>query len=379
MIKHFKRIAGVILSVAYFALLNSCEPFESYQIIDVDPPAFQDHIDSLEAMEIVSELTALMNEKELLGMQICVAHQQHGFWSVSLGTTGPDQEDSIENDHVLRIGSVTKIYTATLIFRLIEDGYLQLEQDISEFFPNENHMEDVTIEQLLAHTSGIRDIFTMTSVLVNASNFPDKQWDPHQVAKACMKKQLLFEPGTDYSYSNTNYIILGLIAEQVSGMTLAQLYNAYIFNPLELEQTCFVPYERIPGNLISGFVHHYALSLTEWYPSVPGNTSWPTLAYSSGAMVTSAMELAAFLNHLLSGDLLLPQSMEEMTGGTDGRGKGLASIGINGNAWFGHEGEITGFESMALFQPETGWIITVITNTTPFHIKEAVSIIEKRI
>ena len=96
-------------------------------------------------------------------------------------------------------------------------------------------------------------------------------------------------------------------------------------------------------------------------------------------MVTTATELAAFLNHLLRGEILTPHSMEEMIGSTDGRGKGLARIGINGHTWYGHEGEITGFESMALFQPETGWIITVITNTTPFRVKEAVNIIESKL
>ncbi len=371
---------GILFRIPFFSLLFalfvSCEKFDAYedhQAVTMSAPAW---IDSVKAAEMQEELINIMNNNELLGLQVCVAHRDRGSWSLSLGTTDPEQKDPVENHHVFRIGSVTKVYTAALIFRLIEEGYLELDQAVTEFYPRMTNVEHVLVRHLLEHTSGIRDIFTMPAILINASNFPDKQWDPFQLATTCMKKSLLFEPGSEYSYSNTNYILLGLIAEEVTGSMLSALYREYLFDPLGLSETRFVPYVPAPDELISGYVHHYALSFREWFPTTPENRSWPTLAFSAGAMVTSATELAVFVKGLFGREIVSAESLDAMTGIRDGREKGLQRISVNGTACYGHEGEITGFESMAIFHPDSGRIIVVCSNTTPFHVKEAIEVID---
>lgn len=375
----FRHLSWITVLPVFVALFVSCEKFDVYGDLPDDNKTVPVWMDSTKAADLLSELTRTLNDNEILGLQVCVAHSRQGSWSFSLGTTTPAQVDPVEDDHVFRIGSVTKIYTAALIFRLIEDGYLDLNKPLTAFYSGIANVEGITVRHLLAHTSGIRDIFTMPAILINASNFPDKQWDPNQLAKTCMNKPLHFEPGSDYSYSNTNYILLGLIAEEVTGRQLAELYNEYLFDSLGLSNTRFVPYEPSPPELITGFVHHYALSFRAWYPTAPENISWPTLAFSSGAMVTTATELAAFIRYLFGGELLSAESLDAMISMNGGREKGLQRISVNGKTWYGHEGEITGFESMTLFHPDTEWVIAVCSNTTPFRVKEAVRVIDSKL
>jgi len=377
--KIVKRNSTIFFLIVLVTLLSSCEEFEEYTYYPKENIPVSDGIDSAKASALLYDLTELLNSNELLGIQVCVAHNQQSIWSASLGTLDPGQSVPVKNHHLLRIGSVTKIYTATLIMRLVEEGYLSLETNIADFYTQNTNIKEVTVQHLMEHTSGIRDIFTMPAILINATNFPDKQWNPRQLAKTCMEKSLHFEPGSDYSYSNTNYILLGLIAEKVTGIKINELYSKYITEPLGLADTRFVPYDPPPSNLISGYVHHYALSFLEWYPTEPENISWSTLAFSAGAMVTTATELATFMQYLFSGEIVSPESLEAMKGLSNGKGKGLVSTNINGTPYYGHEGEITGFESMVLYQPETGWTIAVCSNTTPFQVKEAVRIINSQL
>ena len=296
-----------------------------------------------------------------------------------MGFTNLDQTRLLNEDHILRIGSVTKIYTASLIMRLMEEGYFTLDSQISEYFPQHDHVSEVTILDLLQHTSGITDIFTIPAIFINASHFPDKQWDLHQLAETCMNKPLHFEPGSGQSYSNTNYIILGLIAEQVTGEPLAELFTEYLFGPLDLKNTFFVPYQESPAQLISGYVHHYALSLKEWYATDPENTSWSTLAFSAGAMVTNASGLSSFMHHLFIQGLVSQASLDQMTEFSGRRGPGLVRMNVNERIYYGHEGEITGFESVTGYNPENGWTISICCNTTPFRVKELLDQIDARL
>ena len=102
-----------------------------------------------------------MNGKELLGVQACLTDILGNSWKVSMGATEPDQVNPLLDHHLLRIGSVTKIYTTALIMKLMEDEYPTLDQETSEYFPGRENVDGVTIRNLLNHSSGIADIFTI--------------------------------------------------------------------------------------------------------------------------------------------------------------------------------------------------------------------------
>jgi D-alanyl-D-alanine carboxypeptidase len=161
-----------------------------------------------------------------------------------------------------------------------------------------------------------------------------------------------------------------LIAEEVTGEKISQLYDEYIFSPLNLSSTALVPYPNLPDGLINGYVHHFALSLKEWYTNEPENTAWSTLAFTAGAMISNATELSLFTYHLFNGNIISDESLEEMSEFRANKGLGLSRINVNGDYYFGHEGEITGFESITAFNPEKKVVISICCNTTPFNVND---------
>ena len=327
-------------------------------------------------MNITETVCHTLNDNELIGIQVSIRDSLNEEWNISGGAVDLAQQVDMENQHILRIGSVTKIFTATLILKLIEENHLQLDQPLSDFYPEQDNIAGITIRHLLNHSSGIIDLFSIPSIFISASNFPGKHWDPNPIVEVCMNKDLRFTPGSDYSYSNTNYLLLGLLAEQITDKDIDQLFGEYILAPLDLNSTYLVPYMPVPTALTNGYVHRFALSLQEWYVTEPENTAWATIGFTAGAMASNASDLSAFLFHLFNGDILNETSLTLMTTFNEDHGFGLFRIKVNDQYYWGHEGEITGFESIAVFNPTTRTIISICCNTTPFKINNLLNEID---
>lgn len=355
----------------------SCEQFEDYRCLTDNELNTSNFVNDEKAKEIADEVCNTLNSNELTGIQVSIIDSIGERWGFSIGSTDLKHNQSLEDYHILRIGSVTKIYTATLILKLVENNYLQLDQYLSDFYPEFENAKEITIRNMLNHSSGIVDVFSIPSIFISATNFPDKQWNSNNLAETCLSKKLNFSPGTRTEYSNTNFILLGLIAEKTSGNKMPQLYKEYIINPLNLKNTYFVPYENHPPELVNGYVHHYALSLSEWYTNEPDNTSWATIGYTAGAMVSNAAELADFTYQLFKGNIINQASLAQMTSFFGNKGLGLFTINVNNNTYWGHEGEITGFEAITAYNPETKVVISITCNTTPFDIYELLNAIDK--
>ncbi len=345
-----------------------CEKYDAVDCIPEKNMTTTSLVTSEIAEQISMTVCNTMNENELIGIQLSIVDSIGEKWSLSIGSTDVKQKDQLENYHVFRIGSVTKIYTATLVLKLIEKGFLQLDQNLSEFYPSFKDAEKIQVKHLLDHSSGIKDIFSIPSIFISSSSFPDKKWNPNRLAEECLQHNLGFEPGSKHAYSNTNFILLGLIAEEATGKKLPELYNEYMFNPLGLENTFFVPYEPHPVEMSNGYVHHFALSLSEWYTNEPDNTSWSTAGFSAGALASNASDVSSFTYQLFRGNVLTRNSLNTMTDFSDKNGLGLFKISVNGSFYWGHEGEITGFEAITAYHPERKVVISICCNTTPFNI-----------
>jgi D-alanyl-D-alanine carboxypeptidase len=189
------------------------------------------------------------------------------------------------------------------------------------------------------------------------------------------QQKLHNQPGAEYSYSNTNYILLGLIAEQITGQEMAALYRQRILEPLELYSTYFVPYEPAPENLISSFDRDL-IPLPGFFELDPDGVSAATAAYTSGAMVSTAEDLVKFYDGLFSGKLLAPASLDAMTtffdasdSGTPqltGYGLGVFSLEVNGEEVWASLGEFIGSMTMLAYSPSEKDIVAVIGNLSIF-------------
>lgn len=247
-----------------------------------------------------------------------------------------------------RIASLTKSYVATVVLQLVGEGKLSLgdsvEMRLPGVVPNDG---TITIRQLLNHTSGLFDFAADPRVLkpyLNG-NF-GYHWPPRKLLRIAVSHKPLFSPGAGYAYSSTDYIVLGLIVEAVSGNTLGTELSGRIFRPLGLRATAFPTTPRIA----SPYAHGYYVFAKPPATDVSGVSPFP---WAAGAMVSTGAEVLSFYRALLSGRLLEPKLLTAMKKTIpEGRrtdipgsryGLGLERFPTScGPAW-GHNGAIAGY------------------------------------
>jgi D-alanyl-D-alanine carboxypeptidase len=253
-------------------------------------------------------------------------------------------------DH-FKIASLTKSYTAAVILQLVGEGKLRLNQSVEHWLPGlVPNGDGITIRNLLQHTSGLFDFEADERVLQPylQGDF-GHYWSPLELVQMALSHEPLFPPGADQSYSNTNYVLLGMVVEAIDGKSIGEALNDRLFEPLGLDETS---YPTEPG-LPSPYAHGY-LALGDG-PPVDVTGISPSLSPASGAIVATAVDVSDFYRALLSGDLLKPKLLRAMKAtipvGTPGDipgqryGLGLERFPTScGPAW-GHNGAVPGYLS----------------------------------
>ena len=296
--------------------------------------------------------------------------QDERSYTVAVGYADKVKKVPMRASDIYPIGSTTKSYTAVVVMHLVAQGRIRLDAPVSTYLPG--LLPDgkrITVRELLSHTSGLYDFandprFT-APYLHGKLGFA---WTPRQMVGFAARKQLLFSPGSKFSYSNTNYIVLALLAERVGGESYAKQLREYIFRPLELSHT------SLPAdNKILPDVHGYTGLIAQdgGAGSAPVDTAalTPAFAWSVGGIRATAEDVADFYRGLLSGKLLPKAQVQAMevtapTGGayglglmpTDARayGWGPFTKAINatcGRAW-GHGGEFPGYYQLPISSPD---------------------------
>ncbi|MGI5324785.1 serine hydrolase domain-containing protein [Actinomadura nitritigenes] len=260
----------------------------------------------------------------------------------------------VPSDSAFRIGSVTKPFVATVVLQLVGEGRVALDAPVERYLPGviRGHGNDgrrITVRQLLQHTSGLPDYLdyvTPQDILKD----PLAHHDLRDMVDVAIAHRRVFKPGADWKYSNTNYLVAGLLIESVTGHPYGDEIRRRIIEPLGLNATSApVDDPSIPGPHPRGYVRPGEgaplMDVTEINPSVAG---------PGGGMISNASDLGRFLGALLDGRLLRPAELREMmrtrpTGNTDGRayGLGLESRPLPcGGLYWGHTGDMLGFETV---------------------------------
>jgi D-alanyl-D-alanine carboxypeptidase len=253
-----------------------------------------------------------------------------------------------------RVGSVTKPFVATVVLQLVAEGRLSLQDTVERWLPGTlPYGDQVTIRQLLNHTSGVPD--NSLEPLVVLYTFPhgrSRAWTPRELVALIADQPPDFPPGTGWSYSNTGYVLAGMIVEAVTGHKLGQELARRIFRPLGLHDT-FFPVNRpdIPGPNPRG----YSLPLVdEAGPLLDFTVYNPSLAWGAGNLISDLADLERFFRALLGGRLLPPRLLAAMTTPVDtgvpgyGYGLGLEMIQTPSGRLIGHGGAIPGFDNIVL-------------------------------
>ena len=262
------------------------------------------------------------------------------------------------------IGSISKQFTATAVLMLAEDGKLSLDDPVSRFIPDLTRADQVTIRQLLSHTSGYQDYWPQDYV----PPFMMQPTTADRILDLWARKPLDFDPGTDWQYSNTNFVIAGLIVEKASGMPLLQFLSKRIFAPLDMKSVINIDQDHLPDTDPIGYLR-YALGPPRVAPKE--GKGW---LFAAGELAMPVEDLAKWDLGLMDQRLLKAASYKEME--TEVLLKnGVATrygLGITVHEEFGrraliHGGEVSGFtaENMMFPDDHAGVIVFVNQDSSP--------------
>lgn len=297
------------------------------------------------------------NNKAMLGLAIAkdgkiIYDNYIGFASKS---------DNIQNSEktIFRIGSISKVFTSTMIFQLIEEGVLSLDTKLAEFFPDVKNSKIITISNLLNHRSGIH----------NFTNDPDYfNYNTEYKSKAEMLVKIAkldsdFEPGTEASYSNSNYVLLGYIIEEITNSTYTEQLNERIISKIGLSSTNFGKKIDVKSN----DAESYSFEENNWIKSSETDMSIP---HGAGAVVSSPIDLCKFIYALFNGNLVSDESLSKMKEIHDNYGRGLFQYPFYDKKGFGHNGGIDGFHSHVSYFPEDNLSLSVTANGLNYNMND---------
>ncbi len=324
-----------------------------------------------EAVESVMSQT----EGQLPAMWIGVWDPEKGIYLTSTGqATLPDIEATSE-DH-FRIGSITKTVTAAAVLAEVDDGDLALDDTIAEVLPDlaaaHPEVADITVEQLLAMTSGIPYYANLPLILPQVADDPSRVWTAEEIIEQVLTEEELAAPGTA-GYSTTNYLILGEMLEELNGTSAEEQLSA-MADAAGVEGMGFTPDddETLPAPGSSGYVFDAgAASLEQLGITVESGTDvsdWSLTWGRAGGGMYSTLEAlgtwaaSGFGTDQLStelGDRRLSQTSELPEGLTYGLG-----ITSHPDGWIGHDGQVVGWVANALYNPETGAVLVGAVNET---------------
>ncbi len=276
-------------------------------------------------------------------------------WGYAAGVANLSTKKPMKTDFRFRIASVTKTFTATVVLQLAGENRLNLDDSIEKWLPgviqgNGYDAKQITIRQILNHTSGIAE-YSRTKEADFFKN-RNKSFTAEDLVKLGLSLPPDFAPGKGWSYSNTGYVLLGILIEKVTGNSYAEEIENRIIEPLELSNTF------LPGNssVIPGTNHARGYVQPDGASELKDITYYnPSIGSSAGDMISTADDLNKFFSYLLSGKLLKEQQLKQMlttvpTGSAEivGYGLGIYETRLpNGVSIWGHSGGIPGFSTFA--------------------------------
>ena len=257
------------------------------------------------------------------------------------------------------IGSISKQFTAAAILLLTQQHKVSLDDPVSRFVPGLSRGNEVTVRELLSHTSGYQDFWPQDYVPPSM----EKPTTPQQIIDRWAKQPLDFEPGTQWQYSNTNFIIAGLIVQKASGTPFTKFIHTRILDPLGL--TTAVDFDAL-GPSAAQPIGYMRYGLGPLRPSTPTGPGW---MFGAGELAMTPTDLAKWDISMIKQSVLSPASYKAMettvllkNGVSSGYGLGVEVGQVGGHRMISHSGEVSGFTAENMVFPDDSAAIVVLTN-----------------
>ncbi len=316
-------------------------------------------LDPAVAAEIDRSVADVLTSTGVPGASIAVVRDGRIAYRKAYGAARLDPRTAAQPGMRFSIGSVSKQFTATAILMLAEDGKLSLDDPVSRFLPDLTRANEVTIRQLLSHTSGYQDYWPQDYV----PPFMRTETTAQSILDRWAKKPLDFEPGTQYQYSNTGYVAAGVIVEKASGMPLLKFLATRVFAPLGMASVADIDRQALGEGDPVGYMR-YGLGPQRVAPKE--GKGW---LFAAGELAMTAEDLARWNAGMIDQRLLKPASYRQMqtevllkNGLGIGYGLGLDVRSRDGHRSLGHGGEVSGFTAANVVFPDDRMAVTVLVN-----------------
>jgi D-alanyl-D-alanine carboxypeptidase len=347
------------LVILWLISLSSCAVIDDNHHAAEVSPTVEDSVFNLQLSHILQkalENSDRFQEADSISASLYISGRCH--WEGTTGTTKQDPRIPVETDMLFGFGSITKTFVAAIVLQLVEENLLGLEDPLErwlEQYPNIN--SDLTIRQLLNHSSGLYNYFGENFSPALEADL-DRVWLPEELLKYVGPPQETL--GNIPKYSNTNYLLLGMIIEAATGKTLEQELRDRITGPLHLESTYLAKNKFNPER---------------WANNTALFNSLYSSAWAGGAIVSTPKDIAKWSHTLYSGNFLHPNSLESMFEteerrnivglGTTYMGFGVFKLIEEGQFAWGHTGSIGPFYSKTFYLPEFGLSVAYSSSGLP--------------
>ena len=293
------------------------------------------------------------------GVSFLIAKDGKPIYQKAFGMANMELKIPMNKNNVFEIGSITKQFTAVAILMLEEQGKLKVEDEITKYIPDyPTNGKIITLHQLLNHTSGIKSYTSMMNFL----SITRKDMSPKELIDVFKNESMDFDPGEQFLYNNSGYILLGYIIEVVSGQTYADFIENNIFNKLGMNASYYGSKKKLISQRASGYSKFENGYANADYLSL-------TLPYAAGSIMSTTGDLLIWQNALNNHVLISKASYEKAIHGSTlnsgehiNYGYGLSDVAINGSKSIQHGGGIFGYTTMGIYFPEEKIFVSGLTN-----------------
>jgi D-alanyl-D-alanine carboxypeptidase len=348
----------------------SVAPTPEVRVIARRPPTASPHLGA----RLQAQLDRLRLRGGVPGVSATIVFTDGTTWTGASGLADVATGTAVTPDTGFSLASMTKTFVAALILDLVADGELSLDDRAADLLPDIAIDERITIHQLLDHTSGIHDFFLNPTIDAALQGDRAAPWSVTQTLTYVGRPY--FAPGTGWRYSNTNYLLLGLIAERLTGTDLATALRTRFLDPLDLDHTWIQAAETPPAPTSHGYrftgpaTSLEPIDLSDGSPLMPF-TSVVTAAGGAGSMAGTSADAARWARLLYRGDVLGRDSLALMVGDVEvvagyrppvPYGLGVQAFVIDGRQTLGHSGRFLGFRGAMRYLVAEDVSIAVLTN-----------------
>ena len=287
---------------------------------------------------------------------VLVTENGQTIYHNSFGYNNKKKDIYLKNNDVFPIGSLTKPFTSILILKLIEKKLICLDDKISKFIPEYPSGSEITIQNLLTHTSGIYEELRNPKYLEQL--YSKKTFNHYEKMSFFINEPLDFEPGSKFNYCNSGYSLLGIIIEKITGSSYSQNLKKYIFDPLGMKNTGF-DYSKVKKNKVIGYSY---LSNSKNVEAEMANSD---LLFSSGALYSNTKDLQKFYKGIKSTSIVSEKELQQsISVFKEGYGLGWFIDKIGNDSVVNHGGNIEGFTSYFAMNLHKDICVILLSNTT---------------